>query len=264
MKKVTTEDISTITHIDNIVQVFHTLGITDTTLTAVEKKALDEQGYLMLPDTIDKAWLKQLRTSFEQLSRQASQVAGDPTGQESGTRHLNELLDKGPEFERVYTHPKLLAAVYHILKREFKVTGLHGRDPLLGYGQQGLHPDWLPRSTVSEPFQAVTSFWLLDDFTAENGSTRLVPGTHLQVGKLNKVSADPVSHYPGEIQVIAPAGTAFVFNAHLWHSGTRNRSNGQRRALICTLATREQRLYSQVQPENLEQLTSVARYLLGL
>ncbi len=44
--------------------------MTDSTLTAQEKKALDEQGYLTLPGVIDKAWVEQMRAAFEQLDQQ--------------------------------------------------------------------------------------------------------------------------------------------------------------------------------------------------
>src|SRR5262249_59993077 len=122
----------------------------------------------------------------------------------SGTRHLKDLVSQGEVFEGIYTHPKLLAAVHHVLGRPFKLGQFGGRDPLPGYGQQGLHADWTAR-TPGEPFYAVTAIWLLDDFTKVNGATRLVPGTHFMCGQPPKAMSDPASRHPNQVTVIAQA-----------------------------------------------------------
>jgi len=253
------------TTINSIEAAWGELGVTENTLMVAEKKALDEQGFLILQNMIDQAWLKQLRVAFEQLCEQAK-VADSQSRPETGTRHLDGLHDKGLIFERVYRHPKLLAAVYYILKRDFRLGGLAGRDPLPGYGQQGLHSDWLPLPP-SVPFQIVNSFWLLDDFTSMNGSTRLVPGSHLEYVKIDKRLADPASNHPRQIFAIAPAGSLLIFNSHIWHSGTRNNSQKHRRALQCSFIARENRAYSysiKLPLADLEGLTPAMRYILGM
>ncbi len=238
------------------------LGVTDSTLTAQEKKALDEQGYLILPGVIDKAWLEQMRAAFEQLDQQRREGAGDPGRQESGTRHVDDLATQGEVFERVYTHPRLLAAAYHVLKRAFKLANLHGRDPLPGYGQQGLHADWGPRER-GEPFQVVTSLFCLDDFTAENGATRLVPGSHLLTGKLDKKLLQPGYQHPHQVQALAPAGAVIIFNGHLLHSGTRNMGRVSRRALQCVFIAREQAHFARKPLSFTGDLSPAVRYILG-
>src|SRR5207249_11088865 len=100
-----------------------------------------------------------------------------PARSKAAHEHVGDLANKDTAFDGVYTHPKVLAAVYHVLRCSFRVYQLSGRDPLQGYGQQGLHADWVPRAP-SEPFRIVTAIWPLDDFTPNNGATRLVPGTH--------------------------------------------------------------------------------------
>lgn len=64
----------------------------------------------------------------------------------------------------------------------------------------------------------------LDDFTAENGATTLIPGSHLWDD--NRV--------PTRGQMIAaemPAGSMVYFLNTLWHSGGANRSLEPRRSL---------------------------------
>jgi len=72
---------------------------------------------------------------------------------------------------------------------------------------------------------------MLDDFTLENGPTRLIPGSH-RWGKLPQTSlADPMAPHPDEILLTGKAGTVVVMNAHLWHGGTANRTDRPRCAM---------------------------------
>ena len=87
-----------------------------------------------------------------------------------------DLCNKGPVFDRVYTHPKVLAAVHHVISRPFKLSSLNARDALPGEGLQGMHADW--GADYDGQFHVCNSVWLLDDFSEENGCTRLVPGSH--------------------------------------------------------------------------------------
>lgn len=251
------------TTINNIEEALSELGVSENTLSVAEKKALDEQGFLILQNMIDQTWLKQLQGAFEQWCEQGK-ITNNTARPETGTRHLNGLYNKGLIFERIYTHPKLLAAVYYILKRDFRLGDLAGRDPLPGYGQQGLHTDWM-QLAPGQPFQVVNSFWLLDDFTATSGPTRLVPGSHREYGKIDKRLADPASNHPKQVLAVAPAGSLLIFNSHIWHSGTRNHSQNHRRALQCSFIARENRTYSTKLPSaNLEDITPAVRYILGV
>jgi len=234
-------------------------GVTETTLAPGEKDALDRHGYLLLPAVMDAVWLEQLRVTFEGALGEGRQTANV---QQSGTRHLGDLANKDEAFDGVYTHPKVLAAVYHVLGRSFRVLHLSGRDPLPGYGQQGLHADWTQRGP-SEPFSVVTALWLLDDFTRNNGATRLVPGTHRLVTPPPKKMAAPASGHPDQTLIVAKAGSVLVFNGHLWHSGTRNETNRPRRVLQCQFVARDLIPPTHRGPNLPERLGQAARYILG-
>jgi ectoine hydroxylase-related dioxygenase (phytanoyl-CoA dioxygenase family) len=74
-----------------------------------------------------------------------------------------------------------------------------------------------------------TAIAAIDDFTRENGATRVVPGTH-RILRLD-APKDHDSPHPLQRVVEMRAGSVLVFSGHLWHSGTRNRSNSRRDAL---------------------------------
>ncbi len=234
--------------------------ITQTPLAPHEREALDRDGYVVLPGVIDADWLGQLRAAFESG---CEKDGGATVVKESGTRHLNDLVNRDPVFEDVYTHPRVLAAVHHILRDAFRVSQIGGRDPLPGYGQQGLHADWTARSK-GEPFRIVTAIWLLDDFTGENGATRVVPGTHHLLTQPPKSFADPSSRHPDQRIIVAKAGSVLVFNGHLWHSGTANKSNRSRRVLQCSFVGRDEVRFTRIKVDSPERLSPVAHYILGV
>lgn len=205
------------------------IGVTDSTLTAEEKRQLDEDGYLVLPDVYDESMLTELRDGFDAI---VAKERGDLTGKESGTRHPKDLLNHDPVFVDACLHSRILAAVHHVLARPFRLVQCSGRDPLPGFGQQGLHTDWMPRQP-HEPFYVTTAICMLDAFADGNGQTRVVAGTHLRRDAVPKALSDPASHHSDQLLITAQAGSVLVFNGHLWHSGTRNDSTRSRRALQC-------------------------------
>lgn len=234
-------------------------GITETTLSPHEREALDRDGCVVLPGVIDAGWLERLTVAFE------SGCEKDGHGsvvKESGTRHVNDLVNRDAVFEGVFTHPRVLAAVHHVLRDAFRVGQIGGRDPLPGYGQQGLHADWTAR-TKGEPFRIVTTIWLLDDFTSENGATRVVPGTHQLLTQPPKSFADPASRHPDQRIIVAKAGSVLVFNGHLWHSGTANNSSRHRRVLQCSFVGRDEFRFPRIKVAAPDLLPATARYLLG-
>jgi ectoine hydroxylase-related dioxygenase (phytanoyl-CoA dioxygenase family) len=244
--------------IDDIEDALRQCGVTEKTLAPREKDDLDRYGYLVLRDVMDPDLLARLRSAFETAAGQGRKA----DDRKSGTRHIADLAWKDAAFDRVYTDPRVLAAVYHVLHRPFKVLHLTGRDPQPGYGQQGLHTDWLARSP-SEPFIVVTSLWLLDDFTQSNGATRLIPESHNLTRPLPKPMQQPEGRHPDQKIIVAGAGSALVFNGHLWHSGTRNESGGPRRVLQCQFVARGYSPPGDARADFPDRLTPAARYLLG-
>ena len=189
-------------------------------LAELHREALDRDGFTVVPAVLDEAWRARLLRAFEEAPLQSS-----------GTQHVR-LSDATPEltaWDGMATHPLVLAAAEHILRRPFHVRDLHGRNPLPGFGQQGLHIDSVPRD-AADPYSVVTAIWMIDAFTVENGATRVVPGSHRLLHSPPADYAQPLARHPGERVVTGSAGDVLIFNGHLWHSGRRNYSPGPRRA----------------------------------
>jgi ectoine hydroxylase-related dioxygenase (phytanoyl-CoA dioxygenase family) len=241
------------------------LGVRADMLTAAERDTLDREGYLPLPGILSPAQVAAFGARLDALTLEEGDRAGLEVHQEVGTDRLSDLVNKDSLFEICFTHPRVLAAVAHVLNGDLKLSSLNARAALPGQGLQALHADW---GGPVEPgaYQVCNSIWLLDDFTEINGATRVVPGTHRSRATPQQAMTDPKAPHPDERLLLAPAGTVVVFNSHTWHGGTLNRSTQRRRALHAYFCRREQkqqldqRRYAR--PETLARLSAAALHIL--
>ncbi|MDE2857699.1 MAG: phytanoyl-CoA dioxygenase family protein [Chloroflexota bacterium] len=207
-----------------------TFGVSDDTLSGDEIQHLDERGYLPLPAVMSPEEVSAIRERVRELMAEEGEEAGSEFGQERGAVRLANLVDKDPLFEICFSHPRVLAAMDHVLKGDFKLSSLNGRASVPSDGLQAFHADWSSSVDPSD-FQVCNSIWLLVDFTAENGATRVVPGSHRSGQLPSDVMDNPWEKHPQEILLTGAAGTVVIFNSHLWHAGTANHSDTPRYAL---------------------------------
>ena len=242
-------------------------GVTSQTITQQHRDEFDEHGFTVFHNVIDTAWHQALQDKFEALMKSEGDQAGIEVHQMPGIRRLADLVNKGQVFDRIYTHPIVLAATYRVIRRPFKLVSLNGHDPLLGHGQQNLHADFGgPRDGVT--FHQTNSLWMLDDLTVENGATRVVPGSHRWAEMPADRMDDLTAPHPDETYITAPAGSVAVFNGQIWHGSTYNHSGRKRRVIHCAFTAREhkqqtdQRAY--LRPETEARLSPAARYILDV
>jgi ectoine hydroxylase-related dioxygenase (phytanoyl-CoA dioxygenase family) len=216
------------TSIATIEKALAALGVTPRTLGDAEKAALDAHGYVILDRVLTAEELAELRREFDAAAA-AQSDPGTAGRAETGTRHLDDLGARAECFRRVSFAPRVLAAVFHVLNCRFFVSKVSGREPLGGYGRQGLHADW----SFYERGRAhiATAIAMLDDVSPENGATRVVPGSHQAPMPTDRHLRDPAFVHPREVIITAPAGSVLLFNGHLLHSATRNETGARRRTL---------------------------------
>ncbi|MBA3709537.1 MAG: phytanoyl-CoA dioxygenase family protein [Planctomycetes bacterium] len=196
------------------------LGVHHGCLTAVERHALDHDGYVVLAGVLAAGEVAAMRAALEDIFEREGVVPGGPD--------CDFLEDRSPAFDVCLTEPRFLAAIAHILGTELVSSGVHARPNIPGTGAQGLHQDYSgPVVGAGAPVSA-NSLWMLDDFTVDNGATRVVPRSHhWSIGPADAL-ADPLAPHPSQLQICAPAGSVAVFNGHLWHSSCVNRSDRSR------------------------------------
>ena len=236
-------------------------------LTDEERDALDHQGFVILKDILTPHQVAALRERLDALLIEEGEHAGIEVHQESGTDRLANLVNKDPVFEVCFTHPRVLAAVAYVLEGDVQLSSLNSRAALPGKGHQGLHSDGQFDAESGE-FDSCQTTWVIDAFTEENGPTRVVPGSHRDPRTPAEVLEDTVAPHSDEVHLIAPAGSVIVAAAHLWHSGTTNRSARPRRAIHAYFSRRhvaqQTRQSEYLRPETRARLSTAALHILNV
>ena len=229
---------------------------------------LQQEGYVLLPGLMDPDFLTTVQRRVDELFLLEGDSAGSEFKQEPQSHRLANVVNKGEVFLRLIQTQEVLECVEQVLGRDFKLSSLNARsaDP---------HSDWVQPLHVDsgelpdEKGNSVcNSVWMLDDFTPENGATRLIPGSHHWKRRPQEVLENPTAPHPEEILLTGKAGTVVVMNAHLWHGGTANRTALPRRAVHSYYTRRDkpQQMYQKkyLDPDLQNGLSPKLRWLLAL
>ena len=251
----------------NMDEALREFGVRDDTLSSEEKHFLDLNGYLPLENILSQEQVANLIGRLDELAALEKEDAGKELHQEGGTIRVSNLVNKGPMFEVGFSHPRVLAAIRHVIGPRFKLSSLDCRMALPGQGHQAFHADW--RSGVQPgDYYVCNSMWLLDDFTAENGATRVVPGSHRSGKHPKDALEDGTQKHPKEIQLIAPSGTVIIFNSHLWHAGGLNQTSSARHGMLAYYCRRDQKQLTDqrkfIQPDIHARLSAAKRFILAV
>jgi ectoine hydroxylase-related dioxygenase (phytanoyl-CoA dioxygenase family) len=211
--------------------------------------AIEEQGYVCIPELLDRATLDEVRAGLAPHLREELLGRNDFEGHR--TERVYSLVARGPVFERLAEHPRILAILDALLEPSYLLSASQAINILPGETAQAVHADDLfyriarPRKAVS-----VATIWAIDDFTKENGSTQIIPGSHRWsdadvesfLYSIDFETRDPEQRIPRpdrapedlrkQLQdAVMPAGSVIVFLGTLIHRGGANRSQKSRLAL---------------------------------
>jgi len=186
-----------------------------------------ELGYSIIPGFLSKQRLNRLRNDLAPIFEQSGIRNADQGGRYSGlqTVHVHNLFAKTRAVDEIAIDPVLLLIIEGILGSLFQLSVGTAMSPQPGVDPQGLHRDdgHYPLARPRPPFIA-NSLIALDDFTQENGATRIAPGSHKRTEDI-KPNTDVIF-------AEMPAGSLLVFDGALWHAGGGNRTKAQRRRSI--------------------------------
>ena len=169
------------------------------------------------------------------------------------------LINKGQVFVDLLSHRLARELVAHVLGDHYLLSSYTANIANPGGVAMKLHTDqwWAPAPTRRErralpigsmtrqcfdtdealdeapmvaPAACCNIMWMLDDFTEENGATRIVPRSHLY-------GRQPDHERDKDIVTVGatgPAGNAMVFDGRLWHGTGANVGNSRRKGLLTT------------------------------
>lgn len=226
---------------------------------------LDEFGYCLLENPLGDAKFTDVRHRLLTVA-QMERDDGSAFLYDGGNQRVFSLHNKGLEFEHLVQEPTVLEVMEHLLGFNFLLSSTHANIAGPGGASMNVHADQTFARSPWPPYALVAnSMWMLDDFTPDNGATRVVPGSH-------KLCRQP-DYDLGEgdvttVPACAPAGSVMVFDGRLWHQTGANTSDASRHGILnyyCRGYVRQQQNFSAgLDVEVAKRATSVMQRLLGL
>ena len=195
-------------------------------------RMIKERGFAILPRFLERDVVarvcREMKPIFDlTTSREITSGSGVRRKGYSGvqTVHVHNLFSKTRAVDEFAINPLLLKIIEGVLGLNFQISVATAMCPDPGTDPQGFHQDDghypLPRP---RPTFIANTLIALDDFTKENGATRLVPFSHNWTAPVRQ----DVEFEYAEME----AGSLLVFDGALWHSGGGNRTSEMRRRSI--------------------------------
>jgi ectoine hydroxylase-related dioxygenase (phytanoyl-CoA dioxygenase family) len=180
------------------------------------RKELDRQGYCVLENVLSPEETTQVRNDLAAASAE-DRRAGDAFLEYDGAnQRVAMLLNRGRSFVDLAQHEVGLALIEHLLGEGFLLSSITANITGPGGEAMNLHAD---QGAVPRPWHFPTVaniMWIVDDFTADNGGTLVVPGSHKWPDFNEKTQADKA------VPVVAPAGSLMCFEGRLIHGTGAN------------------------------------------
>ena len=205
--------------------------------TASHAARLRQQGYTIIPDFLSPQMLHAVR---EGLAPYLGSYQGRNNFEGHRTERVYTLVGRGKVFEDLVCDARVLALLDLFLKPGYLLTAsqaicIHpGETPQPVHHDDGFYTIPRPRPAIS-----LSTIVAVDAFTAENGGTEIIAGSHVwddaqvegQYGGDRSMDAPENPEWLRQLRPLEmPAGACVVFLGTLLHRGGANRSTAPRLA----------------------------------
>lgn len=196
-------------------------GSVDAALVEADSAALDRDGYVIWPNLLSAEQCSEIRETVTPWLGHT----GRNSFEGRRTQRIYSVLSRTRVCDRLVDNPRVLAALDRLLMPNYLLSALQaisiqpGESEQLTHHDDGFYPVPRPRAPL-----AAATIWAIDDFTADNGATVLIPGSH-RWGRRRPNTDDHV------LPVVMPAGSCVFFVGTLWHGGGANNTSRDRLAI---------------------------------
>lgn len=240
-------------------------------------EALRQDGAAIIskqvPDKLADQIMSELRQPFDSIGRY----------DESGfngykTLRVSSILAISPSAADLVAHQRVIDVANAILLNHcvtYQIGSLTGVEILPDETDQWLHTDdsIYPIQIPGIELQ-ISALWALNDFTEDNGATRLILGSHQQHTnqRYYETLEDFRKLYPSVgddriVQANMPKGSLLLYLGRTLHGGCANHSDSARMALINTYSLgwlrQEENQYLNVPRKQAEQYSKTIKDLMG-
>jgi ectoine hydroxylase-related dioxygenase (phytanoyl-CoA dioxygenase family) len=109
---------------------------------------------------------------------------------------------------------------------------------------------------------------MVDEFRADNGATRFVPGSHRRLDSPAASISDLQADNPEQVLAFGAAGSLLIFHGSAWHGHSANTSGEPRRSIYGAFIPQNGRAGTDfaagMQPETRARLGPLARQVLAI
>lgn len=188
---------------------------------------MKHDGYTVVQAVLDPGEVRALADDVARLERELAAAPAANLFEGTRTVRIYNLLARGARYGEIATHPRVLPIVEGVLDRGCLASSLSSIAIGPGEVAQPLHADdQLIPLPKPHPSIICNTMWALTDFTAANGATRVVPGSHRA-----ERSPQPFGEQVTTIAAEMPAGSVLVFDGSIWHGGGANQTDARRLGL---------------------------------
>lgn len=187
------------------------------------------QGFTVIRDFMDAATLQAVRDG---LAPYIGRHSGRKAFEGFSTERVYTLVARGKVFEDLTEEPRVLAILDRFLQPGYLLTASQSIQINPGEAAQDIHTDdGFYRQPRPRPPISMTVIAAVDDFTAVNGATEVIPGSHLWGDVGDGVRADGAEAMAAKlVPMEMPAGACLVMAGTCLHRGGANRTDRPRLA----------------------------------
>ncbi|BBY58955.1 hypothetical protein MSAR_20910 [Mycolicibacterium sarraceniae] len=184
---------------------------------------LDRDGYLVVERLMPLELCAQIAETMDTLLGHV----GRNVFEGLHTQRVYSLLTKARVCDALVEHPRVLALLDRLLLPNYLLSQLQsirigpGETAQFLHFDDGMYPLPRPRAALS-----AATIWAISDFTADNGATVVIPGSHRWDDTRRPTDADE------HVSIVMPAGSVVFFVGTLWHGGGANRTSDQGRLAV--------------------------------
>jgi ectoine hydroxylase-related dioxygenase (phytanoyl-CoA dioxygenase family) len=185
--------------------------------------AIKSEGFVVLEQLIDASLIADIKAELAPYLQQS--LMGRNNFEGFASERVYALLAKAPSVARLVEHPAVIELLDQLLAPTYLLSANLAINVHPDETPQPFHADHasLPDSARTNT-NGISVIWALDDFTADNGATEIIPRSHTW-------ETETPGANPDIVKVIMPAGSAVVFHGSLYHRGGANQSTTSRLAI---------------------------------